>query len=137
VHRMPPTPRAVATAALGAAVLVAAPSLGGCSRAHERTALVATSPRWLGVDRIEVEVECAARVEASVRPGAGHDGLPLVTVWGEPRAGRCRVPVALDLPAGTERIDDAASGMVVDLPPRPEPGARTDRARRPAERVGR
>jgi hypothetical protein len=104
---------------LAAGLLVFTGVVVGCGAEQPRTALVATEPRWVDASRVEVRVECATEVTSTVQPGAGVDGLPLVTVWGHPKAGRCTVPVTLDLPPGTARIDDAASGMVVDLPPRP------------------
>ena len=64
---------------------------------------------------IEVEVECADSVEASVEMDAGTEGHPLVTVRGEPRAGRCAVPVRVDLPADITAVEDAATGMVVEI----------------------
>lgn len=79
------------------------------------THLAIESPRRIDPDTVEVMVECAERVEATVEPGAGVHGLPLVTITGEPRTGRCRVPVRLDLPAAVTAVEDSTTGMVVDL----------------------
>ena len=65
---------------------------------------------------LRFDTECAEVSKASVEADAGVDGIPLVTVWGHPQVGRCRTEVVVTVPAGTTRIEDAATGMVVDLP---------------------
>lgn len=93
--------------------------LAGCGHPGEGgTALALADPRWDGPQRIIVTVECAQDVVAQVEPGAGTEGLPLVTIDGRPKVGRCRPEVALDIPAGTTRVEDAATGTVIDLPAR-------------------
>lgn len=106
---------------LGALVVVAgiAGLLGGCGRPDEAsTALALEDPTWAGPERVIGFVECAEDVRVRVEPGAGVEGLPLVTVSGRPKLGRCRPAVVVDVPAGTTRLEDAASGTVVDLPAR-------------------
>lgn len=98
--------------------LVALLVVSGCGAKAGRTALVANEPQRLGNGQVQVMVECASSVEATVRAGAGVEALPLVTIWGRPRAGRCQIPVRLDLPPETTRFDDAASGMVINIPGR-------------------
>lgn len=93
--------------------------LTGCGADEDRTALAVRSTRWNERGELAVTVECAEVAGREVRPGAGVEGLPLVTLWGRPKIGRCRTEVTLPLPDGTSRIDDAATGKVVDLPPRP------------------
>lgn len=98
-------------AALAAAVLAVSVACTSVGRTH----LAIESPRRVDPDTVEVMVECAERVDATVEPGAGVHGLPLVTITGEPRTGRCRVPVRLDLPVEVTAVEDSTTGMVVDL----------------------
>lgn len=100
---------------------LAAVALVACAGSAELHALVAESPRRLDVDTIQVEVECADDVEVEIDPAGGEAGVPLVTIRGRPRAGRCRIPVRIPVPAEATVFEDAASGMVV----------RIDEARRP------
>jgi hypothetical protein len=101
------------------AILVGAFALAGCGSEVGRTALVPRNPRWISPTTLQVDVECADRLTVKVAIGAGTEQLPLVTIWGEPNREGCWTPVVLTLPPGTERLDDAASGTVVDLPPAP------------------
>ncbi|QXC62799.1 hypothetical protein KSP35_08475 [Aquihabitans sp. G128] len=110
-------PRRPALLALAAVALVL--GLAGCGAHEGRTALAVRSTRWVGPDELAVTVECAEVSSADVEPGKGVDGLPLLTVWGEPSMGRCASQLVIPVPPGVDRIDDAATGMVVDLPPRP------------------
>ncbi|CAN5514647.1 hypothetical protein BH10ACT1_BH10ACT1_32500 [soil metagenome] len=100
-------------------VLAAVGSLAGCGRDEGRTALAVRSTRWVSPTELAVTVECAELGTLDLEPGAGIDGLPLLTVWGDPQVGRCAPRIVVPIPAGVTRIDDAATGMVVDLPPRP------------------
>ena len=94
----------------------------GCGPADDRTALAVDHPRWVTVgsgdegSSLRFVTECADVDEVLVEPEAGVDGLPLVTVWGHPRVGRCRPEVEVTVPAGTTRLEDGTTGMVVDLP---------------------
>jgi hypothetical protein len=92
--------------------------LAGCGADEDRTALAVRSARWTEQGELVVIVECAKVTEREVRPGAGVEGLPLVTLWDRPRVGGCRTEVTLPVPTGTTRIEDAATGKVVDLPQR-------------------
>lgn len=99
--------------------VVVAGVLGGCGRPDEAgTALAITDPDWSATGRFVGRVECADHVAVRVEPGAGVEGVPLVTATGRPKLGRCRPTVVVDLPTGTTRIEDAATGTVVDLPTR-------------------
>lgn len=91
--------------------------LTACGAREDRTALAIRSTRWNAAGDLTVTVECAEIASTDVRPGAGVDGLALITIWGRPKVGRCHPEIAFALPAETTRIDDAATGMVVDLPP--------------------
>lgn len=108
-----------ATTAGAVALAVAAVGLTACGPGDARVALAIHDARWTGPDTVTVTVECSTDVSASVAPAAGTDGLPLVTIGGHPVDGRCWTPVPLVLPPGTTRVDDATTGMVVVLPPRP------------------
>ena len=94
----------------------------GCGPSDDLTALAVDHPRWIAVgpgeqgSSLRLVTECADVVEVSVEPEAGVEGLPLVTVWGHPRLGRCRPEVVVTVPAGTTRFEDGTTGMVVDLP---------------------
>lgn len=94
----------------------------GCGASEERIALAVEHPQWITVANgpqgasLRFDTECADVAEISVEPGAGVDGVPLVTVWGRPRTGRCRPEVVVTVPPGTTRVEDATTGMVVDLP---------------------
>lgn len=111
--------RGVGAALIATAVLLAANGLAGCGADEGRTALAVESASWNDADALVLELECAELDEVDLEPGAGVDGLPLLTAWGEPKLGRCTTTVIVEVPPGTTRIDDAATGMVVDLPPRP------------------
>ena len=102
-------------------VVVAAATglLAGCGADDGRTALAVRSTRWSGPTGLAITVECAHLDSYTFEPGAGIDGLPLLTAWVEPELGRCTTRIVVPVPAGVTRIDDAATGMVVDLPPRP------------------
>lgn len=102
--------RTAALSAIAALVLSVACTPPGTNHLELR------SPIRLDGRTVEVNVECADAVTAEVENGAGIDGIPLVTVTGDPTFGRCRVPVRLDLPEGTVAIEDAATGMVLELP---------------------
>lgn len=103
--------------AVGAA---SAPLLAGCGAIDPpRTALAVRSARWVGPEAVALTLECAELESAEVDPTAGVDGIPLVTAWGAPRLGRCDTQLVVPVPPTATRIDDAATGMVVDLPPRP------------------
>ncbi len=91
----------------------------GCGADEGRTALAVRSARWSERGDLVLTVECAELDTVDVEPGAGVDDLPLVTIWGRPKFGRCAPSVAVALPSGTTSIDDAATALVVDLPPRP------------------
>lgn len=96
--------------------------VGGCGPSEERIALAVENPQWVTVadgsegPSLRFDTECADVAEISLEPGAGVDGVPLVTVWGRPRTGRCRTEVTVTVPPGTTRVEDATTGMVVDLP---------------------
>lgn len=102
-----------------AAAVVGMAGLTGCGADEGRTALAIESTSWNEQGELVLELECADTSEVEVTPGAGVDGLPLVTAWGEPALGRCRTTVVVPVGPDVTRIDDAATGMVVDLPPRP------------------
>lgn len=103
--------------ALATVAVVLAGGLGACGRPDESgTAPAITDPAWAADGRLVGHVECADRIEVSVEAGAGVEGVPLVTATGRPKLGRCRPTVTVDVPAGTTRIEDAATGTVVDLP---------------------
>ncbi|MCB0978016.1 MAG: hypothetical protein KDB02_11220 [Acidimicrobiales bacterium] len=106
-------------AAFGLAVGLAV-CAAGCGTDVGRTALVPHHPRWVSPSTVRVTVECSDHVRVTVEPGSGVDLLPLVTIWGDPNRNRCQTQVDLEVPPGTTRIDDAASGRVIDLPPRPK-----------------
>lgn len=101
------------------AVALGAIGLVGCAPDVGRTALVPRNPRWASPTTLQVDVECADHLSVSVVVGGGIEQLPLVTVWGEPNRDGCWTPVVLTLPPDTGRIDDAASGTVIDLPTPP------------------
>lgn len=108
-----PSPRfalAVASAISLSVVLISACTSPG------RNVLTVGSPVRLDARTVRVSVECADAVTTEIEVGAGVDGVPRVTVSGEPSFGRCRVPVELELPAGTSAIEDAATGMLLELP---------------------
>lgn len=96
--------------------------LAGCGPSEDHTALAVDHLEWTAPPAgengpwLRLDTECAEVSEASVEPGAGVDGVPLVTVWGRPRVGRCRTELVVPVPSGTTRIEDAATGRVVDLP---------------------
>ncbi len=96
--------------------------LVGCGPSEERTALAIEHPRWVTVgsgaegSMLRFVTECADVAEVSMEPDAGVDGLPRVTVWGRPQVGRCQPEVVVKVPAGTTRLEDGTTGMVVDLP---------------------
>ena len=104
------------------AVIVGGVLLVGCGPSEARTALAIEHPSWVTVgsdaegSTLRFVTECADVVEVSVQPDVGVDGLPRVTVWGHPRIGRCRPEVVVVVPAGTTRLEDGTTGMVVDLP---------------------
>ncbi len=107
----------LAAAILGLTVVAAA--MTGCGRPDEGgTALALEDPTWAGTQRVVGSVECADDVQVRVEPGTGTEGLTLVTATGRPKVGRCRVAAVIDLPPGTTRIEDAATGTVIDLPAR-------------------
>lgn len=93
----------------------------GCGPPEDTTALAVEHPQWVAGPGVEgpslsVDTECADISTSTVEIDAGVDGVPLVTVWGHPRVGRCRIEVVVTVPEGTTRIEDAATGMVIDLP---------------------
>jgi len=92
--------------------------LSGCGADGQRTALAIRSTSWDDEGRLVLQFECAEVDSVDVEPGAGEAGIPLVTAWGEPTLGRCAPEVAVSVAAGVDRIDDATTGMVVDLAPR-------------------
>lgn len=96
-------------------------ALVACTGPAEPHALVADSPHRIDAETVEVEVECADDVEARVDLDAGEARVPLVTIRGRPRAGRCRIPIRLPLPADATVFEDAASGMVVRVDDAPQP----------------
>lgn len=94
----------------------------GCGPSEDGTALAVEHPQWIADtsggegSALRFDTECADVSKAIVETGGGVDGMPLVTVWGRPRLGRCQTEVVVTVPVGTTRIEDAATGMVVDLP---------------------
>ncbi|HEX2578553.1 MAG TPA: hypothetical protein VHK88_19575 [Aquihabitans sp.] len=121
--RRPPPHRsrpAVAAGLLLTGVLGAA----GCGADGRRTALAVQEARWTATGEVVVTFECSEALEVAVEPGRGTEGVPLVTAWGEPQVGRCARQAVLAVPPGTTRLDDAATGMVVDLPAPPAPARR-------------
>jgi hypothetical protein len=103
-------------ATLGA---LAVGGLAGCGADEGRTALAIRSTAWNGRGELVVTLECAEDHEVDVAPTAGVDGIPLVTAWGQPALGRCATRFVVPVAPGVDRVEDAATGMVVDLPPRP------------------
>ncbi|MEO6989285.1 MAG: hypothetical protein ABI239_11635 [Aquihabitans sp.] len=106
-------------AAVGSAVGLVL--LFGCGPSEDPTALAVEHPQWVAAasedgPSLRFDTECADVSKATVEAAGGVEGIPLVTVWGRPRMGRCRTEVVVTVPAGTARIEDAATGMVVDLP---------------------
>ena len=103
---------------LGVAVLAALVAVG-CAPSDGRTALAARHPRWTAPDRLVVEVECADDVTVTGGPAAGANGVPLVTIWGEPNRDGCWTDVSFTLPPGTPSFEDAATGTQLAIPPPP------------------
>ena len=106
--------------------LVAAPIVAvglalvtACAPSDGRTALAAREPRWRTPGVLVVEVECADDVDARVDPRRGVHGTPLVTIWGTPNRDGCWTEVDLWLLPGTIAVEDAATGTLLELPPRP------------------
>jgi hypothetical protein len=98
---------------VAAIVAVLAAVAPACSRT-DRTALAIQTATWRGPDTLELTTECATEVDVAV----DADGeLPRITVWGEPAVGRCHPQVTVVVPAGTHRVVDGTTSMVVDLPP--------------------
>ena len=97
-----------------ALLLVAAVVAGssGCGTDEAGTALAIRSTRWNPSGRLVATTECAEIERASV---VGTE----VWITGQPNVGRCSPEVVLLVPPGTRSVTDAATGTVVDLPPRP------------------
>lgn len=96
---------------------VVALAAAGCAPSDGRTALAARRPRWIAPGQLVVEVECADDVTVAVAAGAGANGVPLVTIWGEPNRDGCWTDVSVDLPPGSPSFEDAATGTQVATPP--------------------
>ncbi len=93
--------------------------LAGCAGNGGRTALAISDVRWHGATALVVSTECSTDLEAEVG-GRGRGSGPIeVTLWGEPDMGRCRSKTKVEVPAGTTRIVDGTTSLVVDLPPGP------------------
>lgn len=110
---LPSTVRLVAVAALVWGV-----GLSGCGTRPTETALAIRSTRWSSDGHLVVSTECADQVRASVGIDHGGSDLAEVTVWGNPRVGRCQPEVEVELP-GRDRpakIVDGTTSMVIDLP---------------------
>lgn len=106
-------------AKLAAAVaLVSIVGLGGCGTRPTETALAIRSTRWSSDGHLVVSTECAADVRATVGVDHGGSDLAQVTVWGNPRVGRCQPEVEVELPgrARPAKIVDGTTSMVIDLP---------------------
>ncbi len=109
-------PSAAAAAAVAGALLALATA---CGPDEGRTALAIESTRWDGPGRVVVTFECADLRSLEVAPTGGPDGEPLVTAWGRPRVGRCTTEATVTVGPDVDRLTDAATGTVVDLPDRP------------------
>lgn len=86
--------------------------LAGCGADEDGTALAVRQLRWDPDGGLVAVTECADIHQIVV---VGTE----VWIRGRPKVGRCHPAVALRLPAGSRAITDAATGMVVDVPPRP------------------
>ncbi|NLD77583.1 MAG: hypothetical protein GX643_13055 [Acidimicrobiales bacterium] len=91
--------------------------LGACGR-NQRTALAIEDVRWHGTAAILLTTECATDLEVEVGPDNSGTGLTEITLWGSPSVGTCESSLSVSIDAGTARIVDGATSMVIDLPDR-------------------
>jgi hypothetical protein len=99
--------------AVAATAVVAALALAGCGGGEEHVALaVQKAERPNGT--VILHVECAEDIEVEQRPDPAGSGLQQVTVWGDPKVGRCDPTnqAALNDLAEDEFVDGATSQVV-------------------------
>ncbi|MCB1040366.1 MAG: hypothetical protein R2701_08085 [Acidimicrobiales bacterium] len=110
-----PRGRRLARLAPIAVAAASALSVASCGADQGRTSLAIEEIS--AVDgAVRATVECATAVTAEVRPDPAGSGLLEVSLWGDPKVGRCHPEVPLlEVPSGTEKVVDGATGQVVEV----------------------
>ena len=101
--------RCVGIAALGVAA--------GCGGGERDVTLAISEVRWQDPQTVVITTECAGEVRVEVGTDAGGSNSPQLSVFGDPKLGRCTPEVAVAVPEGTTKIVDAATSQVIELPP--------------------